>query len=150
MKFPAFLLAFGPVLAAVSTAEAGEVAPPGSKPLSVIINAIEGQRLGVVTSAEFDDGWWEVKVCNAPTTCQKLYIDPKSGEEKRRRNAGSDDGMPSANAKPLSAIVQAIEARETGTITEVDFDRGFWEVELRRDGRRVRVDIDPRTGETRR
>lgn len=43
--------------------------------------------------------------------------------------------MPSANAKPLSTIVQAIETRETGTITEVDCDHGFWEVELRRDGR---------------
>jgi hypothetical protein len=90
--------------------------------------------LGVFTSAELDDGWWEVKVCKAGA-CQKLYIDPTSGAEKRRRQADSHDELPPANARPLSAIVQSIEDRGLGAITEVEFDDGFWEVEFRKDGR---------------
>jgi len=81
------------------------------------------------------------KVCKGPA-CQKLYIDPRSGEEKCRRNADSDDEAPSENAKPLSAIVRSIEDRGAGTITEVEFERGFWVVELRRDGRKIKLDID--------
>lgn len=137
------------LLATISIAGAGDLPPPGSKPLSAILKSVEGQDLGVITSAEFDDGWWEVKVCKGPA-CHKLYIDPESGEEKRRREAGSDNELPPANAKPLSAIAQSIEDSKAGVITEVEFDDGFWEVELRNDGRKSKLDIDPRTGETRR
>jgi hypothetical protein len=144
-----FLLGLGLFLAPLSMAGAGEVPPPGSKPLSAILKSLEGQELGVFTSTEFDDGWWEVKVCKAGA-CQKLYIDPKSGEEKRRRKADSDDALPPANAKSLSAIVQSIEDRGMGTIMEVEFDDGFWKVELRKDGRKIKLDVDPKTGETRR
>src|SRR4029453_14138195 len=75
---------------------ADEPPPPGSKPLSAILKSGEGQKLGVITSPEFDDGWWEVKVCKGPA-CQKLYIDPRSGEEKPRRKADSHDEAPSEN-----------------------------------------------------
>ena len=144
-----FLLGFGLFLATLSIAGAGEFPPPGSKPLSAILKSLEGQELGVLASTEFDDGWWEVKVCKAGA-CQKLYIDPRTGEEKRRRKTDSDDELPPANAKPLSAIVQSIEDRGLGAIAEVEFDDGFWEVELRKDGRKIKLDVDPSTGETRR
>ena len=149
-KFVAsLLLGFGLFLATLSIAWAGELPPPGSKPLSALLKSLEGQELGVFTSTEFDEGWWEIKVCKAGA-CQKLYIDPKSGEEKRRRQADSHDELPPANAKPLSAIVQSIEDRGLGAIREIEFDEGFWEVELRRDGRNIKLYVDPRTGETRR
>ena len=137
------------LLATISIAWADELPPPDSKPLSAILKSLEGQELGIITRIEFDDGWWEVKVCKGPA-CHKLYIDPRSGEENRRREAGSDYELPPANAKPLSSIVRSIEDSKAGVITEVKFDDGFWEVDLLEDGQKIQLDIDPGTGETRR
>lgn len=141
------LWAFGLLLTPLSVAWAGDVPPSGSKPLSEILKAVEQQKLGVISEAEFDDGLWEVKVCDAGA-CQKLHIDPRSGMEKRRRKTDSDDIAPTG-AMPLSAIVQSVEARGLGIITEVEFDDGYWEVELRKDGRKIKLALDPRTGATR-
>ena len=116
--------------APLSVAEAGDFPSPGSKPLSAILKSVEEQRLGVITKAEFDDGLWEVKICDVGP-CQKLYIDPRSGEEKRRRKTDSDE-LPPANAMVLSTIIQSLEASALWIITEVKFDDGFWEVELGR------------------
>lgn len=101
-----------------------------------------------ITEAEFDDSLWVVKVCTA-AACQKLYNDPKSGAEVRRRKTVSDE-IPPANVLALSKIIQSVEARELGIIAEVEFDDGFWEVELRNEDQKIRLVVDPRTGETRR
>jgi len=145
---PTILLVFGLLLTPLSAAVASDLPSPGSRPLSTILKSVEEQRIGVITEAEFDDGLWEVKICN-PGACHKLYIDAKSGEEKRRRIAYPAE-MPPMHAMPLSTIVESVEARELGIITEVEFDDGFWEVELRKDGRKSKLAIDPRSGETRR
>jgi hypothetical protein len=129
-------------------AAAGEVPPTGSTSLAAVLKSVEEQKAGVVTKAEFDDGMWEVRVCEIGA-CQKVYLDPRSGEVKRRRKTEADE-MPPAGAMPLSTIVQSVEARGLGSITEVEFDTGFWEVELHRDGRRTKLVIDPRTGDARR
>jgi uncharacterized membrane protein YkoI len=143
-----FSLSLSPLFTA-ATAGADELPPPDGKPLSAILKSVEEQKTGVVTSAEFDDGWWEIETCQAGA-CQKLYIDPKSGQENRRRQAGSDDELPPAGALPLSAVVQSVEDRGLGVVTEAEFDDGFWEIELRRDGRKSKLDIDPMTGDIRR
>ena len=150
------LWAFGLLLAPLSVAWAGDVPPSGSKPLSEILKAVEQQKLGDISAVEFDNdlwdnglwinGLWEVKVCDAGA-CQKLHIDPVSGIEKRRRKTDSDDMAPTG-AMSLSAIVQSVETRRMGIITEVEFDDGYWEVELRKDGRKIKLALDPRTGAT--
>ncbi|GHT93164.1 hypothetical protein FACS1894116_04620 [Betaproteobacteria bacterium] len=126
------------------SAWAGDIPPAGSKPLSEILKAVEQQKLGVISEGEFDDGFWEVKVCDA-LTCQKLYIDPKSGTEQRRRKTDPDEINPTG-AMPLSTIVQSIEARGLGIITEVEFDDGYLKIELRKDGESTKLVLDPRTG----
>lgn len=143
------LLVVSVLLATMAIIGAGELPPPGSKPLSAILKSVEGQELGVIMSAEFDDSWWEVKVCKS-LDCLKLYIDPRSGGEKRRETDDSDDELPPENIKPLSAIIQSLEDRNLGIITDVEFDEEFWKVKLCKDGRKIKLDIDPRTGETRR
>jgi len=50
----------------------------------------------------------------------------------------------------ISTIVESVEDRGVWIITEVAFDDGFWEVELRKDGRKIKLAIDPGTGATRR
>ena len=139
--------AFGLLLAPLS-AWAGNALPTDSKPLSQILLSVEQQKLGVFSEVEFDDGLWELKVCEAGT-CQKIYIAPRSGDEIRRRNVNSDE-TPPATAKPLSAIVQSVEALGLGGITEVEFDDGFWEIDIRKDGRKIKLTVDPMTGEIKR
>jgi len=142
------LLVFGLLLPAQSVAGTSELPPLDSVPLSAILKSVEEQKLGVIREAEFDHGLWEVKVCDAGA-CQKLYIDPMSGKEKGRRK--SDIGeIPPANAMPISMIVQSIEARRLGVIEEVELDHGFWEIELRKEGRKNKLSADPKTGEIRR
>lgn len=135
-----------PCLLLVSLLDAGadELPPPDGKPLSTILKSVEDKQLGSIVEAEFDDGLWEVKVCNSGT-CQKLYIAPRTGEEVRRRRAESEE-VPPAGSKPVSTIVQSVEAQGLGTITEVEFEHGRWEVKLRKDGQTTRTDIDPMTG----
>lgn|SRR5690625_281818 len=40
------------------------------------------------------------------------------------------DGLPPANAKPLSAILTTVQQQNTGRIAEADFDHGRWEVTM--------------------
>jgi hypothetical protein len=140
------LSVFGLLLAPLSGAGAGELPPPGTKPLSAILKLVEDQRIGSISVAEFDDGLWEVEVCDAEA-CQKLYLDPLTGEEKRRRKTDSDE-IPPANSMPISTIIHSVEDRGLGAVTEVDFDDGVWEVELLKDGRKIKLAMDPMNGET--
>lgn len=143
------LLGVSVFIATITITGAGEIPPSGSKPLSAIIKSLEGQGLGVITDAEFDNGRWEVKVCKGHDWFD-LYINPGSGEENHRKTAHADDELPPANTKPLSSIIQTLEGRNLGVITDVEFDNGFWEVKLRKDGMELKLAIDPRTGEARR
>ncbi|MGQ3685280.1 MAG: PepSY domain-containing protein [Candidatus Loosdrechtia sp.] len=144
----AILLTFSLLLAPISVAKAGEVPTPGSKPLSEILKTVEEMNIGVITEAEFDDGIWEMKVCDAGT-CQKLYIAPESGKETRRRKTEAGE-IPPPSALPLSTVIRSVEASVPGIIKEVEFEDGFWEVELRKDGQKIKLTIDPGTGEARR
>ena len=85
----------------IALAGADELPPPGSKSLSALLKAVEGQALGVITSAEFDDRWWEVTVCK-DRECLELSIDPGSGAEQRRESDDTDETLPPANSRPLS------------------------------------------------
>ncbi|MDG6025918.1 MAG: PepSY domain-containing protein [Candidatus Brocadia sp.] len=140
-------LTFGLLLSPLAIVLADEKPPRGSKPLSVIIKSVEEQELGSISECEFDDGRWEVKVC-AIDGCKKLYINPKSGKEMRRKSTHADE-MPPENALVLSTIIESVEARKLGTITEVEYDDGFWDFELLKRGQDVELIIDPMTGEER-
>lgn len=67
--------------------------------------------------------------------------------------AGAAFAQPPAGAKPLSEILAAIEARDdVAYFDEVEWDGdGYWEIEYyRADGARVKIDVDPVSGEARR
>ena len=123
---------------------AGETPPADSKPLSDILLALEAREVGTIAEAEFDDGLWEVKVLKEKAW-HKLYIDPKTGAENRRRGTGSEE-LPPANALALSKIVKSVEALNLGTISEVELEDGRWEVELRNAGRKVKLYMKPLAG----
>jgi Peptidase propeptide and YPEB domain len=146
-NFILILLVSSLLLAPLSLAGANDLPPMGSKPLSIILRSVEEQKLGVIREAEFDHGLWEVDVCDAGA-CQELSIDPMSGKEKGRRKSDLGE-IPPANAMPISKIVQSIEARRLGVIEEIELEHGFWEIELRKEGRKIKLAVDPNTGQTR-
>jgi hypothetical protein len=145
-----FVHAFAWLAAALLSAgaAASELPPADGKPLSEIVRSVEAMKLGVITSVEFDDGLWEVKTRQG-RSATKLYLDPRSGAERRRKSDDAEEAPP-AGAKPLSAIIAALEEQKAGVITSVEFDDGYWEVKLRRDGAKQKIDIVPQTGARRR
>lgn len=148
MKGTLRLLASGLLLAACPTVLTAEAPPQDAKPLSEIIKAVEGQQMGVIFEIEFDDGLWEVEVYkgNKETT---LYLDPKTGQERRRtQDDDRPDDLPPQNSKPLSEILKSVEGQSGAVVTDVEFDDGYWEVTVRKDGRKTELNLDPRTGQS--
>ncbi len=137
------------LLAPWSDAVADELPRPDARPLSTIIETVEGQQLGSVTQAEFDDGLWQVDVCNSGA-CQTLYFDPSTGDENRREDDDDDsDEMPPTGSMPVATIARSVESQGLGVIKEIEFDDGSWEVDVRRDGRKIELSIDPMNGQVR-
>ena len=121
------------------------VTPVSDKPLSAILQSVEKQ--GTVSSVERERNRWEVLVCQRRGSCSELYLDPVTGKELRRQREASFDRLPPADAKPLSAIVAALEQRNLGNIVEIDFDDRVWEIDvLPEEGRRLELYVDPMSG----
>jgi hypothetical protein len=56
--------------------------------------------------------------------------------------------VPPANAKPLSAVIKAVEDQGYKTVTDVEFEDGKWSIEaLQADGQTVELSADPITGQ---
>ena len=124
-----------------------DLPPQGSLPLSGILQAVEQKNAGRITDASYDDdGHWEVKVCET-SGCKKLYLNPTTGAETRRENKRFRDRTPPASAKPASEVARMVETREQGQISDMEFERGRWKIELRQgnDERKLYVNI---AGET--
>jgi uncharacterized membrane protein YkoI len=146
MKGTVRLLAAGLLLAGATVVMAG-MPPKDSKPLSEILKMVEGQKAGVIFEAEFDHGLWEVEVYKNNTEIT-FYLDPKSGKESRRSESNDRPSeLPPQDGKPLSEIVKAVESETGGVVTDVEFDDGFWEVTVSKDGRKMKMDLDPRSGQ---
>lgn len=54
---------------------------------------------------------------------------------------------PPEGIKPLSEIVLLLEKAGYSPISEIEFDDGHWEVDAYRNGEKVEINVDPRTGE---
>ena len=139
----------GVLLAAIGLATTIEARAQAEKPLSEILRSLEDQRLGAITEADLDHGRWEVEV-HKDGRKTTVYLDPKTGAvDRRRERADAHEVLPPADAKPLSEIIKSVEDQNLGAVTEVDYDDGFWEVEVGKGATKTKLDIDPRTGETR-
>ncbi len=138
-------LAFGLLAMLAVSASAVELPPADGASLSTILKSVEGQHLGAIAEAEFDDGLWEIKACQT-IGCDKLYVNPSTGKKVRRRKVGPE-ALPPANAMALSAIIQHVEASQPGRVTEVEFDNGHWEVELRNGIHKTKLLLNPTTGQ---
>ena len=132
-------------VASMAAIAAQPAASAGDRPLSSILQSIEKE--GIVSSVERERNRWEVLVCQRRGSCHELYLDPVTGKELRRQREASFDRLPPTDAKPLSAIVAALEQRNLGNIVEIDFDDRVWEIDvLPEEGRRLELYVDPVSG----
>ncbi|MCC5795855.1 MAG: PepSY domain-containing protein [Methylophaga sp.] len=135
------------MLMAGASVQAGDYPPIGSQSFSSLIKSVEAMDLGQIIEAEFDDDVFEVKVCSSQRSCYELELNPRTGSEISRKADDTSEILPPADAMSLSAIIESVEARDLGTITEAELDDGVWEIEIRGLGIKTKLKIDPMTGE---
>jgi uncharacterized membrane protein YkoI len=110
-----------------------------------VVKSLEEADYAPITEISFDDGVWEVEAYKGEVAYE-LSIDPENGEViSEHRDNG--DPKPPAKALLLSAIVEAIEKAGYTHVHDVSFERRTWEAEVRRDGMKRELRIDPLTGE---
>lgn len=54
---------------------------------------------------------------------------------------------PPSDAKPLSEIVKILESQGYAPVVDVEFDDGVWEVEAYRDGAKMKLKVNPESGD---
>ena len=139
------VLAFLPLLLPF-VANAADGANPGDKPLSEILKPVA--QHGTAVSAGLTRHRREVVVCERPGICTELYLDRVTGQGLRRDRERDLVPFPPRDAMPLARIVLSLEQRGLGGITDVEFDRRVWDVDLRNpQGRRAELKVDPFTAD---
>jgi len=146
----ALLLAVSVSFAQERERGAGQAAE--AKALSAIVKGLEDQSLGTIHDIEREASHWEVSIATGDGQFN-LRLDPRTGEERGRSTESErEDDLPPRDAMPLSQVLERVENEHArgAEIREVEFDDGWWESELRREGRKMELDLDPRTGDRRR
>lgn len=134
-------------MATCAVARGSEAPPKDGMLLSEIVKSVVAMKIGVITEAEFDHGLWEVEAQQGDRQTS-LYLDPKTGKVSRREeSADLHEILPPDGGKPLVEIIQSLEKQNVGAISEIEFDDGFWEVTVHKDGKKIKWDIDPMSGE---
>jgi hypothetical protein len=138
-------------LASITPAMASSRPPPGSQPLSEILQRIEQSAKEVVVSAEFSSRSWEILACEGGGRhCREITVDSRTGKERRSSPESATEVLPPSNGKTASHIARSVEERQLGVITELEYDDPQWEVQVRSDRGRAKLYIDPVSAEVRR
>lgn len=120
-------------------------APADAKPIVEIVQQLEQMGYGPFTEVSFDDGHWEVEVYkqNVP---YELAVEPGSGNilSEHRDDA---EPRPSRDSQPLSHILRMLGKAGYTEISEVSFERRYWEVESFRSDGKHETHVDPITAE---
>ncbi len=137
-------------MAMMAGAATAQTATP--KPLSTILQGVEGKAARTVFSAENHRGRWQVVSCEGrrDMICREDVIDAVTGAVLESERELVVDMRPPANAKPASAIARAIETARLGDIRELEWDTRVWEARVRNANGRAELNLDPMTGAVRR
>ncbi|ANW18037.1 PepSY domain-containing protein [Streptomyces clavuligerus] len=150
----AALLAGGTVTAVAASADDKPVKPKISS--SDAVNTALKERSGTVGSVSLDDGVWEIEIADGKDKGHEVRVDAKNGEvvgvERDDRDDADDaadrDDVPAQGTKvDAERAASAAVALQAGTVTDVEFEDGRWEVEVRaEDGTEHDVHVDATTG----
>lgn len=119
--------------------------PSGAKPVVEIVERLEHQGFGPFAEISFDDGVWEVEVYKDDAPLE-LAIDAESANilSEHRDDA---EPRPPRDALSLSRLLRQLEKAGYGAISEVSFERRFWEIETLRPDGKHEIHVNPATGE---
>ncbi|MFE6133930.1 PepSY domain-containing protein [Streptomyces sp. NPDC056437] len=147
-------------------ASADDAAPTSKVTVSEAVDAALQKAPGTVESAGTDDdaGVWEVDVQGKNGDDREVTVNASGKASAAQDDKGddsddgkSDDGRSDDDAAERKALSAAkVDARQAsaaalefrpGTVTEVEFDDGHWEVDVRgKDGASHDVTVDATTG----
>lgn len=118
--------------------------PADAKPMVEIVEQLEKQGYGPFSEISFDNGNWEVEVYKQDAPYE-LAVDGRSGKvlSEHRDDAES---RPPRDAQPLSQILRQLLAAGCTNISELSFERRYWEVECYRADGKHEMHIHPTTG----
>lgn len=112
-----------------------DLPPSDAHSLAGILHSVERKDVGAIKSVEYERDWWQLtgawEVTACKQSCFKLYIDPKTGEERRRKSDEAEDELPPARTQGATAIARSFEQGKFGFITEMEFEHGAWQVKFR-------------------
>ncbi|CAM5512037.1 hypothetical protein GCM10010329_64650 [Streptomyces spiroverticillatus] len=108
---------------------------------------------GTVTGADLEDDGreWDVDVYGTDHKWHDVTLDPSGAKVRSDRvdtgNDDRDDRAPKGADVTVEKAVAAALKAAPGHVTEVDLERGHWEIEVRgKDGRHTDVNVDAKTG----
>ncbi|GLF94714.1 PepSY domain-containing protein [Streptomyces yaizuensis] len=159
----AALLTGGAVTAVTAAADD----KPSKISSSTAVSTALKEQSGVVESVSLDDGAWEVEIADAKGASgadgaddadREVRVDAESGkvlgaerddaDDDDRDDRDDRDDVPVRDAKvdAKQAGAAAVDFR-AGTVTDIEFDDGHWEVEIHaKDGAEHEVRVDAVTG----
>lgn len=115
------------------------------KPILEIVRSLEEADYAPIVEISYDDGVWEVEAYKDDIPYE-LSLDPVTGEviSEHRDDA---DPKPPAKSLLLSTIIEGIEKAGYTDLDDISFEHRTWEAEVRRNGMKRELRIDPATGE---
>ena len=81
--------------------------------------------------------------------CKQEPTKPAPAEEgeQAEEQAAEPEAVLPENAKPLSEIVAAVQAKGYGPVVEIELDEDRWEIDAFKGEERVELNVDPVSGE---
>jgi uncharacterized membrane protein YkoI len=115
------------------------------KSIVEIVRNLEEADYAPIVDVSYDDGVWEVEAYKADIPYE-LSLDPQTGEviSEHRDDA---DAKPPAKSLLLSTIIEGIEKAGYTDLDDISFEHRTWEAEVRRNGQKRELRVDPATGE---
>lgn len=112
---------------------AHKLPPATALPLANILTQAVALNLGQPVEVEYDDRRWQIILCTS-NACQKVELDPNSGQELRRKTSDDLERLPPAGSESLLNLVTRLESQldvaTSGRITSVELDDGYWQVQI--------------------
>ncbi|MFF0743992.1 PepSY domain-containing protein [Streptomyces sp. NPDC004111] len=135
--------------AAGAAGAAGHANGNAAKAVATAVSAVPGTVTGV--DLEDDGREWDVDVFGKDHKWHDVTVDAAGtravGDRLDDDNEGRDRNAPRGAPVTVRQAMDAALKAVPGRVTEVDLERGHWEVEVRgADGRHSDVNVDARTG----
>jgi len=116
--------------------------PPGSKPLSKILQLLEQKKIQPARVVLDDRKWVVDGLTNKESV--RLHVDPRTGRITQRETIPDLD--PVEGALPVSRILEKLEAARPGPVRGVRYQKKRWLVETHNGKVTTEIQVSAETG----